>query len=187
MPDPVGGILWFGVDDAASTVFVPMYASINKIPLAFEKGNGSLLKYSPTSAFWLFNKVTNYCYLRYDLMHADLRKEQLRLENTFIAGTPEVDKQAEALLKSDPQKAREFLTNYSTRMTEETMKSWNSLFEFLLLKYIDGNVKQEENGKFLHSPYSEDIPVKVSNPEYPDWWKKCLIESTGKKLEDRSK
>ncbi len=187
LPDPVGGILWFGVDDAASTVFVPMYASITKIPLAFEKGNGSLLKYSPTSAFWLFNRVTNYCYLRYDLMHADLRKEQLRLENTFIDGTPEVDKRAEELLKSDPQQARDFLTNYSARMTQETMKSWESLYEFLLVKYIDGNVKQEKDGKFLHSPYSEGIPVKVSNPDYPDWWKKCLIESTGNKLEDRSK
>lgn len=187
LPDPVGGLLWFGVDDAASTVFVPMYASITKIPHAFEKGNGSLLKYSPTSAFWLFNKVTNYCYLRYDLMHADLRKEQLRLENSFIEGTPDVDKQAEAMLKTSPREAIEFLTSYSARKTEETMTSWNSLYEFLLVKYIDGNVKQEENGKFLHSPYSEDVPAKVGNPEYPDWWKKCLIESTGNKLEDRSK
>ena len=187
MPNPIGGILWFGVDDAASAVFTPMYGCITKIPHAFEQGNGSLLKYSPTSAFWLFNKVTNYCYLRYDMMHADLRKEQLRLETSFIQGTQEADKKAAELLKTDSTKAIEFLTNYSNSMAERTMKDWESLYEFLLVKYIDGNVKKEENGSFQHSQYSDDIPAKVDNPDYPDWWKKCLIESTGNKLENRSK
>ncbi|MGP1362690.1 MAG: dipeptidase [Bacteroides sp.] len=187
LPNPIGGILWFGVDDAASTVFTPMYSSMTKIPHAFEKGNGSLLKYSRTSAFWLFNKVTNFCYLRYDLMHSDLRKVQCELENSFVASVSEEDKKALELLKSDPSKAVASLTDYSNRMAATTMERWENLFEFLLMKYIDGNVKQEEEGKFLHSPYSEDIPVRVNNPDYPDWWKKCLIESTGNKLEDRSK
>ena len=187
LPDPVGGILWFGVDDAASTVFTPMYSSMTRIPLAYQQGNGSLLRYSSTSAFWLFNKVTNYCYLRYDLMHADLRKEQLRLENSFIEGVKGVDKQAEELYKSNPDKAVEFVTNYSNSVVAQTMKDWESLHEFLLMKYIDGNVKKEVDGKFLHTPESKDIPVKVDNPEYPDWWKECLIRSTGDKLEDRSK
>lgn len=183
LPDPVGGILWFGVDDAASTVFTPMYCGILKVPHAFEQGNGSLLKYSETSAFWLFNKVTNFTYLRYDLMHADVRKKQLELENSFFRLTSSIDQQAAEMYKTNPQQARGYLTDFSLLSADRVMYEWNRLFEFLLLKYIDGNVKQEENGVFKHSEHSPDVPAKVSNPQMPDWFKKLLIETTGDKLE----
>ena len=182
LPDPIGGIFWFGVDDAASTVFTPMYCGIQRVPKAFEQGNGSLLEYSPTSAFWLFNKVANYCYLRYNVMHADLRKEQTRLEESFIAAATNVSAEAERLYKQDPEKARSYLTDHSLRSAEETMASWEKLYEFLLVKYIDGNVKQEENGVFKSNEYTKTIPAKVANPEYPDWWKEKVVNATGDKL-----
>lgn len=185
LPDPVGGILWFGVDDADATVFTPMYCGIEKVPHAFEQGNGTLLEYSNTSAFWLFNKVTNFTYLRYDYMHADLRKEQLRLENSFLESTKEVDKRASELYASNRQEMRDYLTNYSIQATETVMKDWEKLFEFLLLKYIDGNIKQEKDGVFIPSEHSKDVPARVHNPQMPDWFKELLIRETGDKLEQR--
>lgn len=185
VPDPIGGILWFGVDDAASTVFTPMFCGMLRVPRAFEVGNGSLLKYSPTSAFWLFNKVANYTYLRYNLMHADLRKAQLGLENQYISDVEGITQEAEALYKQSPEKAREYVTNASIRMSRITMATWEELYEFLLVKYIDGNVKVEKNGVFEHTPESEGIPVHVQNPEYPDSWKAEVVKETGDKLEKK--
>lgn len=185
LPAQIGGILWFGVDDAASTVFNPIYCSINRIPEAFKQGNGNLLEYSNTSAFWLFNKVTNFNYLRYDLMHADLRKEQLRLENGFLKEVASIDAKAKDAFEKNPQDAVKLLTDYSNSAVEKTMTSWEKLFEYLLIKYIDGNVKVEENGQFKHTEHSKVTPVQVMNPEYPDWWKKMVIEATGTKLEVR--
>ncbi len=78
LPDPIGGILWFGVDDAATTCYVPMYCGITRVPESYAVGNGDLLTYSPTSAFWAFNFVANFSYLRYDLMSADVIKVQQR-------------------------------------------------------------------------------------------------------------
>ena len=179
LPDPVGGILWFGVDDAASTVFTPMYCGLQKVHPSYAVGNGDMLTYSSTAAFWKFNKVTNYCYLRYDLMHPDLRKEQLRLENQYLEGTKEIDKKAAELYKTDPEKARQMVSDYSYQMAENTMNAWDKLYEFLLVKYIDGNVKQEKNGVFLRSKDSERIPAKPSNPDFPDWWKEEVIRATG--------
>ena len=72
LPDPIGGILWFGVDDAAATVYIPMYCGINRPPSSFEQGNGDLLTYSPTSAFWAFSFVSNFAYLRYNIMMEDV-------------------------------------------------------------------------------------------------------------------
>ena len=72
LPDDMG-ILWFGVDDAATSCLTPIYCSATEVPECFREGNGTMLKYSPTSAFWLFNRVTNFAYLRYDLIAADIR------------------------------------------------------------------------------------------------------------------
>ena len=181
LPDPIGGIFWFGVDDAASAVFTPIYCGISSIPEAYAVGNGDMLTYSPTSAFWTFNKVANFVYLRYSIMHPDVVKVQQELENRFIANTTIVDNTAKELYQKDPKQAVQFLTDYSVNTGNYVVERWNKLFEYLLVKYMDGNVKQEENGHFKWNKY-HGAPVKVLNPEYPDAWKKEVIDATGEKL-----
>ena len=121
LPDPIGGIFWFGVDDAATTVFNPMYCGITEIPECFKVGNGDMLTYSPTSAFWLFNQVANLCYSRYDMMSADAQKVQKQLETRYISLKPtSVDEEAlKLLLKNDVWKARNYLTKYSVSNSSE--------------------------------------------------------------------
>ena len=181
LPDPIGGIFWFGVDDAATTVYSPMYCGMTSVPESYAVGNGDMLTYSPTCAFWTFNKVANFAYLRYDLMSQDIKKVQQELENRFVANTPIVDNTAKELYQKDPKQAVQFLTDYSVNTGNFVVTRWEKLFEYLLVKFIDGNVKQEENGKFKWNKY-HGSPVKVLNPEYPDWWKKQVIDATGDKL-----
>lgn len=180
LPDPIGGILWFGVDDASTTVFNPMYCGITRVPDCFKVGNGDMLTYSPTSAFWLFNSVANFCYLRYDSMSSDAAKVQKRLELGYISATDTVDNRALRLFKSDPKLALEFVTNYSDETARNTFTKWKALSEYLLVKYIDGNIKKEKDGKFVRSRWG--YPVMPLQPGYSDSWKKSVIEDTGNKL-----
>ena len=180
LPDPIGGIFWFGVDDAATTVFNPMYCGILEVSEYYKVGNGDLLTYSPTSAFWLFNQVANFCYSRYDLMSADALKVQNELESGFIEEIKEVDKAANELYKNDVWKTREYLTDYSLKSAKNTFKKWKSLSEYLLVKYMDGNIKKEKDGKFERSP--EGYPAFPLQTGYPDSWKKSVIQDTGDKL-----
>jgi dipeptidase len=180
LPDPIGGIFWFGVDDAATTVFTPMYCGITKVPECFKIGNGDMLTYSPTSAFWLFNTVANFCYTRYDLMSADAQKVQKRLETRYISQTDSVDAEALKLSDKDTALARNFLTSYSGDMAQNTFNQWKSLSEYLLVKYIDGNIKKEKDGKFERNKWGN--PVMPLQPGYSDAWKKYVIEDTGDKL-----
>jgi dipeptidase len=180
LPDPIGGIFWFGVDDAATTVFNPMYCGILEVPECYKAGNGDLLTYSPTSAFWLFNQVANFCYSRYNLISEDALKVQKKLEQGYIEETQEIDKNAGELYKNDIWKAREYLTDYSLKSAQNTFDTWKSLSEYLLVKYIDGNIKKEKDGKFERSP--EGYPAYPDQPGYPDSWKKTVIEDTGDKL-----
>lgn len=180
LPDPIGGISWFGVDDTGTTVYVPMYCGMLQAPETFAEGNGDILTYTPTSAFWAFNKVANFAYLRYDLMSVDIRKLQSTLENRFFSLVPETDKKALALFETNPMQARRVLTDFSVKEANTTVSMWNDLFHFLLVKYMDGNVKQEKDGKFLRNPYG--YPATPRHVEYPDFWKKLIIESTGDKF-----
>lgn len=181
LPDPIGGIFWFGVDDASTTVFNPMYCGITEIPECFKVGNGSMVTYSPTSAFWLFNQVANMCYLRYDMMSEDALKIQRDLETRYIKETvSRIDEEAKKLYEKDVWKARDYLTSYSVETAGNTFSEWKKLSEYLLVKYIDGNIKKEKDGKF--STTEDGYPDFPMQPGYDDKWKKSVIQDTGSKL-----
>lgn len=163
MPDYIGGILWFGMDDAASTVYVPIFCSTNKVPWCFNEKNGSLLDYSPTSAFWTFNLVSNFAYGKYIPMMQDIKKKQKELETAFEKELPEL----EAKVTTMPEiQARNYLTDYSVNASEATNSAWRQLSEFLLVKFLDGNIKKEENGKFVKNEYG--LPPTIIRAGYPE-------------------
>jgi len=182
LPDWIGGIIWFGVDDASTTVYTPMYCGITKVPECFAVGNGDMLTYSSTSAFWAFNFVANYCYLRYDVMSKDVKQLQQQIENRFFQNKPAIDKAAEELYQVNKESARDFLTDYSLSMGNLTFDSWKKLGEYLLVKYIDGNIKKEKDGVFLTNGLTDNIPEMPMQPGYPEWWYKIIVEQTGDHL-----
>jgi dipeptidase len=181
LPNPIGGILWFGVDDSYSTVYAPMYCGITEIPECFKEGNGDLLTWSETSAFWTFNTVSNFAYLRYDAMIPDVLKVQKNLEDKFVAYTPSVDMAAQSLWNAGKKKeALQFLTDYSVNQANGMTKEWKKLSQYLIVKFIDGNIKKEKDGVFERT--ETGMPVGPSQPGYPEWWKKVIVDSTGDHL-----
>ena len=177
-PDPIGGIFWFGVDDTFTTVFNPMYCGITKIPHSYAEGNGTILEYSPTSAWWTFNFVANWAYTKYSYMIKDIQKVQRELELKFADETVnKIDKAALALYKTDKNKARAYLTNYSVKTGDETVARWKKLGEYLLVKYIDGNIKKEKDEKFENNGTGQ--AVMPNQPGYPQWWLKEIVREHG--------
>ncbi len=175
LPDPIGGIHWFGVDDAASNVFVPMYCSITKAPEAYAAGNGSMMEFTFNSAFWVFNMVSNFAYTRYSDMHPEIRRAQVDLENKFIHRVKETDQKALDLYKNDPRTAVEFLTDFSAEQSELTLKTWQHLWAYLFTRYMDGNIKtalEVPEGYKYYNP-------KVEQPGYGEEWYRKIVEETG--------
>jgi dipeptidase len=177
LPDPIGGIFWFGVDDTYSTVFNPMYCGITKVPECYAVGNGDMLHYSPTSAFWAFNWVANWAYTKYDSIIVPIQKVQRELENKFITMTPAIDKAALELWNTDKAMAIDYLTSYSCNTGNATVFRWKELGEYLFVKYKDGNIMKEKNGKFLDNGTGQ--PVMPNQPGYPEWWLREIVKSHG--------
>ena len=176
LPNKVGGILWFGVDDTYSTCYCPMYCGITKIPECFREGNGDMLTYSPTAAFWLFNRVTNFVYSRYSDMIVDLQKVQSSLESKFAREVLSLDKKANGVADKD-EALTTLLNDFSNRMADRMMKSWNELDQYLLVKYIDGNIKKEKNGQFERT--ETGTAAFPEQPKYPEWYYRMIIENHG--------
>jgi hypothetical protein len=168
MPDEVGGVLWFGVDDTYFTVYTPMYASMTRTPYNFSKGVGSLSKFTWDAAFWVFNFVSNFSYPRFSIVIDDVKKVQNELEGYYLAQQKTVDETALSLLKNSRGEAIEYLTNYSVGSGEKTYKRWKQLGEELLQKNIDGISKTEFS-----------LPKNIG---YPDHFKKRIVEESGDKL-----
>jgi dipeptidase len=181
MPDPIGGILWFGLDDTYSTCYVPMYCGINKVPETFAVGNGDLLTYSETSAFWTFNMVSNLAYLRYNSMIKDVIKVQQELEGHFFENVPAIDMAALSLWNNGKKElALDFVTNYSVNAANNTVKRWKELSHFLLVKYKDGNVMKETDGVFERT--ETGMAPSPDQPGYPQQWYRSIVEQTGNHL-----
>ncbi len=165
LPSPVGGVLWFGVDDTATTVFVPIYAGAREVPRSFAVGTAGFDRFSWDGAFWVFNFVSNWAYGRWSDMIQDVRRVQGELEGEFLSRQPEVEAAAVALHRTSPELARDFLTRYSVEQGERTTARWRKLGEELVWKYLDGNVR--------------DAQGKVTHPHYPEGWRLRMAEDGG--------
>ena len=173
LPNPIGGILWFGVDDTYSTVYVPMYCGITKVPESYAVGNGRMMEFSDDAAFWVFNQVSNLAYTRYKDMIVDIQKVQSALEGKFIAYTPVVDKAALELYQTNPASALEFLTDYSVNQGNSTVARWKELYRHLFTKFLDGNVKVKDG--------DNQNPI-VKFPGYDESYYRMIIEKTDGKF-----
>ena len=180
LPNKLGGIIWFGVDDTYSTVYCPMFCGITQVPVCFEEGNGSMAEYSETSAFWLFNRVSNFCYLRYDSMIVDVRHVQSELENYFIHIVDNVSKQYE---NYDDTRLVAAINKTSNRCAEQMMRRWTELDHLLLMKYIDGNIKKVENGRIKTTPTG--VVTGLKQPPYPEWFYRLIVNDHGDILEEK--
>ena len=181
LPDKIGGVLWFGVDDATFTVYVPIYCGTTQVPNCFRKGNGSLLNFSWDAAYWVFNWVSNMAYAKYKYIAPDIKKVQSEFEQKLEDNLQVVEEAAQSLFKKSPDYANRFLTEYSENQANLMMEQWKSLGQFLMVKYTDGNIKRERKGKFIDNGWG--VPDGIQSPGYSERYYKSIVDSTGARFE----
>jgi dipeptidase len=168
LPDPIGGILWFGVDDTYCTVYMPMYCGIRSVPHNFAVGTGDWMNFTWDAAFYVFNFVSNFTYSRWGDMIEDVQLVQRDLESGFLGRQAAIEQEALALHTESPERARAYLSDYCLEVGALVHQRWMRLGEHLIWKYMDGNVK-DEYGVAKH-------------PRYPDSWYECIVRESGEAL-----
>lgn len=161
LPDPIGGVFWYGLDDTYTTCYAPLYCGIQAAPPAYARGE--LGRFSWDSAWWLFNLVSNFADLRFSLMAPEILAVQRDLEGTFLALQPPVEKTAVELARRDPALLRRYLTDYSLAHAEQVVTRWRELAERLITRYNDG--------------YLQDAQGDPQNVGYPEAWLREVIRA----------
>ena len=205
-PDQIGAVNWFGCDDAATSYLTPIYVSTYDVPECFRVGNGNMITYSPTSAFWMTNRVANACYKAYNIMFPTVDAEIDSWEAEMMEAVAKADKEALALYKAAetmPRRqlarndkarktadrfadVRRYLTEFSVSNAQKIFDRWVALEQLLLVKYIDGNVKaQNPDGSFVTNGHTDCIPANISQPGYTEKWKAAVAVDYGRILEEK--
>lgn len=185
MPDAVGGVLWFGTDDANTCVYMPMYCGMTEVPVQLAHGNGDLLTYSDTSNFWMNNWVANQAYTRYDLMIPDIRRVQGALEDTLEASRAETEKQyTDMALSGDNAALSSRLNADAAAIAADVTDRYRDLARFLLVRFLDGNRKKvDEKNNFIYTP--DGMPERPDFPGYNKDYYEEIVRRTGDHFLDR--
>ena len=204
LPDMIGGIIWFGCDDAATSYLTPIYTNTTDVPESFRVGNGNMITYSPTSAFWMTNRVANACYKAYNMMFPTVDAEIDAWEYAMMEAVKSADQEALKLYNAAQEKPRKqirrssskktadpyaevkaYLTDFSVSNAQKIFEKWVALEQLLLVKFIDGNVKaQNEDGSFVTNEHTNCIPAKISQPGYTAKWKEATAKDHGETIKE---
>jgi dipeptidase len=180
LPDAIGGVFWFGHDDANMVAYTPVYCCATEVPACYTKKYGDDVTFSLKSAFWVENWVANMVYPRYSQLFPDLKATRDSLESLYFKRQPTIEQEAQALLKENPQKGVEMLTTYSINTANAMLEDWIKLGEYLIVRYNDMVVKPYKNGRFLRTPEGLGAPVKAVG--FPEKTRKRIIEETGNRF-----
>ena len=174
------GILWFGTDDAATSPLTPIYVTSTEVPECLRDGNGTMLQYSDTSMFWITNRVAQFAYLRYNVVGKHVREVVDMWENKMLECVPAMD--AKIGSAKNAKKAQKVATELSVANAQTLFNIWVDLDKYTMVKYIDGNIKGEENGKFVDNGNGKDIPGVIDQPGYSENWKRAVAADKGEIL-----
>ena len=174
------GILWFGTDDAATSPLTPIYVTATEVPECLKEGNGSMLKYSDTSMFWITNRVAQFAYLRYNIIGKHVREVVDQWENTMLEAVAAMD--AKIGSAKSAKQAAKVATELSVDNAQKLFGIWVELDKYLMVKYIDGNVKGEDANGFIDNGNGKEIPGKIEQPGYSERWKRAVAQDKGEIL-----
>lgn len=169
LPREIGGVLWFGNDDANMVAYTPVYCGNTVQPACYNTKGADAVTFSSDNAFWLCNMVSNMVYPRYSQLFPELKAVRDSLETSYFANQALIEKQAADLYKTDKAAALKLLNNYSNTKADEMLASWKRLATRIIVKYNDMAVKKEKDGKLLQS---------VTRPGYPASFGRKLVKET---------
>lgn len=177
LPDPVGGVFWFGTDDTNTSVYMPLYCGMTEVPA--ELAQGDVNTFDINSNFWINNIVANEAYHRYDMMIPDIRKVQNKLEKGFLEQVKANDPKLKAMVEAgDMAGYRNTVNALGAQDAKEATDRYRDLAIYLFVKFMDGNRKKTDaDGNFIKSQYG--LPLYPEFPGYDKKYYENIVKESG--------
>jgi dipeptidase len=181
LPREVGGIIWWGNDDSGMVAFTPVYCSASRVPHCYNDPKADAFHFSEESAYWVCNWVSNMVYPRWSLLYPELQQVRDSLQASYFARQAEVEQRALALLQNDRDSAIALLTDHGDQVGDQMVKRWREMAWHMIVKYNDGVIRQEENGRYKRN--SSGFRPVLSRPGMTPKSRHRIHQATGTRLE----
>ena len=181
MPREVGGVIWWGNDDSGMVAYTPVYCCASRVPHCYNDPNADAFTFSDECAYWVCNWVSNMVYPRWSLLYPELQQVRDSLQTSYFARQPEVEAQALELIQRDRGAAISLLTDYGCELGDQMLKRWRQMAYHMIVKYNDGVIRQEENGRYLRN--SSGFRPRLTRPGMSDKVRHRIHQSTGTRFE----
>ena len=181
MPNPIGTIMWFGVDDSTYSVHTPIFCSVSRPPSKWANGFGDAVTFE-WSAFWTFNVVANMVYGD-NRVGEEVRKEVREKEEALQEAADSAEKVAlELWWRGHMKEAVTFLEEFSVSTADALVDHWISLWMRLFVKYRDGFVVTRPPPPVPdHNGDMGGIVPNVDEAGYSLFWYDTIVNITGDK------
>ena len=180
LPREIGGLIWWGNDDGNMVAYTPVYCSMTVRPECYNTPGADEITFSDRNAFWVCNWVSNMVYPRYSLLFPSLKEVRDSLENDYLKAQKAVEERASQLYAQSPEKAAEYLNQYSVDKAQQMLARWQQLARYLIVKYNDMIIHPEKDGRFTRD--ENGLGTRPKRPGYPDHFRRALIKQTGNKF-----
>lgn len=137
LPDDIGGVYWYYVDNQYVSTYIPIYAgAIDVSPYinTYDPNN-----YDEKSLRWAVDFVDNLLGLRWQDAVKDLHAVRDPLEQSFFDEQAKIEMEALEIHRKNPKRAKQFLTDYSNSRVNQTMVMYEKLKKTLISKYTNNN------------------------------------------------
>lgn len=177
LPRQIGGVLWFGNDDANMVAYTPFYCGNTVRPECYNTPGADAVTFSDKNAYWVCNWVSNMTYPRYEQIFPSVKVVRDSLESVYHSEQAEVDAKAQELYRQNEAAAIEYLNQYSCQRAQEMLARWRQLAVYIIVKYNDMAVKPDTLGQFKRT--ATGLGERVKRPGYPERVARDIIRSTG--------
>ena len=175
LPNHIGGVVWFGNDDANMVAMTPVYCCTQESPTPFNVKTADCFHFSFQSAYWVSNWVSNMVYYRYSVLFPELKSVRDRLETDYNSLQSKVENDAKGMTEDE---AKKYLSAYSHRTAQGMLDEWNKLGQTLIVKYNDMTIKRvDDNGNYEKTPGGNQRPVL--RPGYPESYRRKIASEAG--------
>jgi len=200
MPDALRGLFWFAPDDSSTAVRAPFYPAITKIPASFGDPIGQepaagvpyavkadAYNMNMDSAFWVWNLVANMAYgERYNAVYPQIQLKINEIQGRLFDEAAAMDKQAAAMMPSDPAAAIAMMTNFSVTTGDNLVAEWRTFWMFLFSRFRDGFTTTTTTSKPVCTEgQTKDCTFRLipdcQETGYSDTWYNRIVTENGAK------
>lgn len=133
LPNPIGGVVWLGYDNPATTPHIPFYIGVSQMPATYMVDGRR--EFSRDCAWWAFRRASKLSYFRYQEIKGVLEAVWRPMEEEYFARQAEVEAEALELYRADPARAEAFLTEYSHGLANAAVERWWRLGDEIWVRF----------------------------------------------------